>query len=72
MAQKPVSDQLEADLGERANMLRVSIHTDLGQQLGAQYNFESTPLFVVLDAKGSEIWRGNRAPSVKQVLNTGT
>ncbi len=71
MAQKPVSDQLEADLGRRANMLRVSIHTDLGQQLGARYNFEYTPLFVVLDARGNETWRGNRAPTVKIVLNEG-
>jgi hypothetical protein len=59
MAQKPVSDQLEADLGTRATMLRVSIHTDLGQQLGERYAFESTPLFVVLDGKGREVWRGN-------------
>jgi hypothetical protein len=71
MAQKPVSDRLEADLGSRANMLRVSIHTDLGQQLGARYHFEFTPLFVVLDSTGKEIWRGNRAPSIQTVLSPG-
>ncbi len=71
MAQKPVSERLEADLGDRANMLRVSIHTDVGRTLGERYGFESTPLYVVLDGKGSEIWRGSRAPSVRTVLGEG-
>ncbi len=71
MAQKPVSDQLEADLGSRANMLRVSIHTEVGQTLAARYNFESTPLFVLLDAKGNEVWRGSSPPKPDQVLSEG-
>ncbi len=71
MAQKPVSDQLEADLGDRAVMLRVSIHNLLGQQLGERYHFESTPLFVVLNSQGREVWRGSRAPTVQRVLNPG-
>jgi len=71
MAQKPLVEQLEADLGSRANVLRVSIHTDLGQELGQRYNFQSTPLFIVFDAQGKERTREGRAPSVAEVLSEG-
>jgi hypothetical protein len=69
MAQKPIVEQLEADLGSRANVLRVSIHGDLGQELGVRFNFQSTPLFIVFDARGNERRRDGRAPSVAEVLN---
>jgi hypothetical protein len=68
MALRPATERLEADLGSRANLLRVSIHTDFGQQLGERYRFESTPLFVVLDATGAEVWRGSKPPSIDTVL----
>jgi hypothetical protein len=71
MAQKPLVEQLEADLGSRANVLRVSIHTNLGQELAQRYNFLSTPLFIVFDAQGHEHSREGRAPSVAEVLSEG-
>jgi hypothetical protein len=71
VALKPVTEQLETTLGNRANVLRVSIHTELGQVLGARYNFESTPLFVLLDAQGHEVWRGSSPPKAEQVLSEG-
>ena len=71
MAQKPIVEQLESDLGSRANVLRVSIHTDLGQALGQRYNFQSTPLFIVFDAQGNLSRRDGRTPSVAEVLSEG-
>ncbi len=49
-----------------ATMLLVSIHTELGQQLGERYHFEFTPLFVMLDGQGREVWRGSRAPTIQR------
>ena len=63
MALEPTVKRLEDRLGERANMLRVSIHTEVGKQLGERYAFEFTPLFIVFDSQGDEIWRGGNVPS---------
>ena len=71
VALKPITEQLEANLGNRANVLRVSIHTDLGRRLGQRYAFETTPLFILFDAKGSERWRGPMTPSADAVLGQG-
>lgn len=71
MALKPITEQLETTLGNRAYLLRVSIHTELGQELGARYNFETTPLFVLLNGQGNEVWRGSSPPKAEQVLNEG-
>jgi hypothetical protein len=69
MLQKPSADRLEAELGSRANMLRVSIHTDLGRQLGERYNFEAVPLFIIFGSDGNELARQSTAPAVSEVLN---
>ena len=68
MASEPAVNRLEDRLSERADMLRVSIHTEVGGQLAERYGFEYTPLFIVFDDQGAEIWRGSRVPSVEVVL----
>ncbi len=68
MALKPITEQLEANLGNRANVLRVSIHTELGKRLGERYAFETTPLFILFDAQGRQKWRGPMVPSADAVL----
>jgi hypothetical protein len=68
LAQEPAAQRLEDRLGERADVLRVSIHTAVGGQLAERYAFEFTPLFVVLDGAGGEIWRGSSVPSIETVL----
>jgi hypothetical protein len=68
MALEPAVNQLESRLENRADMLRVSIHDDIGQELGERYDFENAPLLIVLDASGNPIWRGNSVPSLKLVL----
>ena len=64
MALAPSVNGLDDRLGERADMLRVSIHTSIGKTLAERYDFEFTPLFIILDGLGREIWRGNTVPSV--------
>ena len=61
-------ERLEADLGQRANVLRVSIHTDLGRQLGQRYWFQYTPTFIVFDGSGHEQYRGPGVPTLDEVL----
>ena len=69
MALEPSVQNLEDRLGDRADMLRVSIHTPVGRALAVRYDFEFTPLFIVLDGQGSEIWRGSGLPSTDTVLS---
>lgn len=69
MALEPTVNGLEDRLGERADMLRVSIHTSVGEALADRYDFEFTPLFIVFDGQGDEIWRGGAVPSVETVLS---
>jgi hypothetical protein len=71
VALRPATEQLEAALGNRAYVLRVSIHTEMGQVLGTRYHFETTPLFVLLNAQGREVWRGSIPPGAEQVLSEG-
>ena len=68
MALDPSVNRLQDRLGDRADMLRVSIHTSVGKILAERYAFEFTPLFIVLDGQGHEIWRGSTVPSVDTVL----
>jgi hypothetical protein len=70
IAEKPAVQKLEADLGDRANVLRVSINTAFGRQLMERFDVSSTPTFVLFDRQGSEIWRGTHAPNTEQVLST--
>jgi hypothetical protein len=69
MASEPAVNSLEDRIGENADMLRVSIHTEVGSQLAERYGFEFTPLFIVIDSHGEVIWRGNSVPSVEVVFS---
>lgn len=71
MALKPLVERLEADLGNRATVLRVSIHTDLGKALGQRYTVEDVPLFILFDGQGKEVKRIRTAPAISNVLREG-
>ncbi|PJF34421.1 MAG: hypothetical protein CUN49_15755 [Candidatus Thermofonsia Clade 1 bacterium] len=68
MAQSSAVSALEQALGERASVLRLSIHTEIGGALWARYQGETTPTFIILDGEGREVRRTNAVPSVAQVL----
>ena len=68
MAQEPLVDRLADNLGESAEVLRVSIHTEIGRELGRRYGLRVVPSFVIFDGVGQEAWRGNIIPSKEKVL----
>ncbi len=71
MQLEPEVNRLEAALGKRANVLRVSIHTDLGRDLRQHFAFEAAPLFIILNEQAQEVWRGSRLPRLDQILDEG-
>jgi hypothetical protein len=68
VALHPLVDQLQADLGNRAKVLRVSIFTTTGRKVMNDMNVASVPSFVILDGTSVETWRGESVPTVAQVL----
>jgi hypothetical protein len=68
MAIKPQVKRMQKDLGEAAIVLRVSIHSEVGRTLTKRYNFEASPLFILFDPTGEEVWRGSQLPSKEYVL----
>jgi hypothetical protein len=59
---------LAGELGNRATVLRVSIHTDLGKTLGKRYGFQFTPQYVILDGSGQVKYNDSHLPTKDQVL----
>ncbi|MCS6869928.1 MAG: thioredoxin family protein [Anaerolineae bacterium] len=68
MAQSSAVEALQQALGERAAVLRLSIHTEVGAALWTRYKGETTPTFIIFDGEGREARRTNVVPSVAQVL----
>lgn len=48
---KPVVDELERDVGDRAIILRVDLLEDVGEALG-DLDVHASPTFLVFDARG--------------------
>ncbi len=59
---RPAVDTFIAELDDGYNVLRVNIHSPLGRELRERYGFSFTPEFLVLDAQGSEVYRGHSLP----------
>lgn len=68
MAQSSAVNALESALGERAAVLRLSIHTGVGRALWVRYQGETTPTFIIFDGEGREVRRTNAVPSAALVL----
>lgn len=64
---RPSVDALIADIEGDYNVLRVNIHTDAGRELRERLGFSFTPEFVVLDARGVEVWRGHTVPTLNDL-----
>ncbi len=52
---KPVVDGLERELGDRAQVLRLSVSDDVGRELGMRYRVRAVPTFVLLDGAGEVV-----------------
>ncbi len=48
-------DGLERELGERAQVLRLSVSDDVGRELGMRYRVRAVPTFVLLDGAGEVV-----------------
>jgi thioredoxin-related protein len=49
---KPVVDRLERDLEGEAQVLRLSVLSNVGRQLAAQYGLQGVPTFLLFDGEG--------------------
>ena len=56
-ALKPVVDELEHELDDQIQFIRLNIQEKVGMELAPKYGFEYTPTFIYFDAQGNELWR---------------
>ena len=52
---KPVVDGLERELGERAQVLRLSVSDRISAELAGRYGVRGVPTFVLLDGAGEAV-----------------
>ena len=55
LAMKPVVDQLEAEAGERLQIIRLNIDTEPGRTLVDTYSVLFTPTFIYFDRNGTKV-----------------
>ena len=66
---KPVVDGLEKDLEGRADVVRLSILTDLGREVATRYGVRAVPTFLIFDSQGALIGRQVGFPKRKEIEN---
>jgi thiol-disulfide isomerase/thioredoxin len=64
LVMRPTVDALIADIDDEFNILRVNIHSEAGRALRERLSFSFTPEFVLLNARGVEVWRDHIPPSL--------
>lgn len=57
MAVRPVVDGVEREFGDRLKVIRINVQDSAARPLTAEYGFQYTPTFVLLDGTGAEVWR---------------
>ncbi len=65
---KPVVDGLERELGDRAQVLRVSVSDDTGGELAARYGVRAVPTFVLLDGDGATVLTQAGMPKRAEII----
>lgn len=60
----PVIDQLKADVGEKARILKINI--DAAPAVASQYGISGVPTFILFK-KGNIVWRQSGAMSLDQL-----
>lgn len=63
----PIVEQLETDITDEFNLLRIDIHTTTGRAVRQEFGFSFTPEFVLFDKNGNEVWRDHIPPSSGQL-----
>lgn len=64
---KPVVDRLERDLGDRAQVLRLSIGSDTGLAAALRYGVRAVPAFLVFDGQGTLMAQSSGLPNGRQL-----
>ena len=50
-------DRLEAELGERLQIIHLNIQDSAGRELAARFNIRLTPTFIMFDSSGNQLWQ---------------
>jgi len=66
---KPVVDRLERDLGEQAQVLRLSIfdEAEAGRAAAARYGVRAVPTFLIFDGEGELVAQNVGLPDGKRL-----
>lgn len=60
-------DRLERDLGERVQVLRLSIYSQVGRATAARYGVQAMPTFVIFDREGHPVAQSAGLPDRTQL-----
>jgi thioredoxin-related protein len=64
---KPIVDGLEKDLQGQADVVRLSVLSELGRDVAMQYGVRAVPTFLIFDAQGTLIGRQVGFPNREQI-----
>ena len=65
---KPVVDGLEKKLAGKADVVRLNVMSDVGQQAAQQYGVRGVPALVVVDGNGQAVFGQAGIPRSGQVI----
>ena len=59
---------LESDLAGKVDVLLINIHDGVGSAVLERFGFQTTPLYLIFDTSGSEVYRSGAIPGRDTVL----
>ena len=59
---EPVVDGLQQEWGRKVQVARLNMHEDGAQPLLDRLEFQVTPLLILFDGDGHEVWRDEGVP----------
>lgn len=69
LAAQPIADGLEDELGNRADVYRLVVSENVGERARAHYKVEKVPAIILLDRRGTEIYRSEgNLPRKQEIL----
>jgi hypothetical protein len=67
MAAKPIVNGIEQAHQAKLKVIRLNANEQAGRNAGADFNFEFTPSFLLLDGDGRQLWRGIGSINPRQI-----
>jgi hypothetical protein len=59
---------LQSDLAGEVDVLLINIHDSVGSAVLDRFGFQTTPLYLIFDGAGSEVYRSGAIPDKNTVL----